>query len=390
MKFAISNFEIVLITSDGVRTISLDHPFYVEICRALQAGKDDDVMQMVNARETIAQRFEKIGTDVTVTEDAAVPSGYTVEVDGLNITGRLAEMITKFRQKGMPFKALVNFWKKVQENPNATGRESIIKFLTANHVPLLPNGNFLAYKGVFKTSDPYVFQAQHDRTFTYRLGHSAKLDRELCTVDVHNACGPGLHVGGFQHASTYGDTILDCEVDPKDVVSVPTSEQMKLRACSVLPVRVNPDKKFYAEEYVDLQAETICSSDKLPTVIPAPIIEKQADITSDQMRFDTQARDFITNKLTETERIRANRKLGRKNKVMWYRVQGKRVMVQRRVLAPGPEWSTIKPTSSVKGSKVKAMKLKGSEERRTWYSPKGERVRAVNKPGPTWSSHKRK
>lgn len=351
-----SNFDVVLITDTGVRTVGLDHPFYVEICRALKEGKDDEVLGFVDAKHKIAEKFEKISTDVTVTE-APTEKGYDVTIDGMKITGRIAELITNFKKLNLPFKALVNFWKKLQKNPNDTGRESMIAFLSANNVPLLPNGNFLAYKGVFRTEDSKKFTASHDRSFVYTLGQPATLERENCTVDIHNACGPGLHVGGFDHANTYGDTIIDCEVDPADVVSVPTAEQCKLRACKLLPIRVNVDRKCYAESYIDLASGTICEGAKPPAEV-----------------------------------VRANKKKKESKKTTWYLLKGNRLLVQRKVKKPGDEWSNTKPAAPVKGKKAPAVP-RGAVGMRTWYrlNRDGEvvRKRAIEKPA-GFSSHKPK
>mgnify|MGYP000135596539 CR=1 FL=1 len=199
MKFAFSNFEIVLVQPSGVRTVGLDHPFYLEICRALQAGDDDKVVSLLDAKKTIEDTLNKCSPGSCEVREAEDPGADPdIYMDGIKITGRLADMIVRFKQKGLPFTALRNFWKRVQANPLLVGKESMLEFLRENNVPLLPDGRFLAYKGVYKTDKEDTFQSVHDRNFIYRLGQMVTLNREQCTVDVENACGPGLHVGGHR------------------------------------------------------------------------------------------------------------------------------------------------------------------------------------------------
>jgi hypothetical protein len=368
MKFAISNFDIVLIAPEGVRTVGLDHPAYVDICKNLQAGKFDEVTRLLDVKAAIAAPYEKATLgQVEVRENADPMHAPEIFVDGLQVYGRVAEMITQCEKKGIPTKALKAFWKKVQANPLLVGKESMLSFLQNNNVPLLPNGNFLAYKGVFETSDPAKFTAVHDTSFVYTLGEPATLEREECTVDINNTCGPGLHVGGFNHATGYGNTIIDCEVDPADVTSVPQSEAAKLRACKVLPVRVNKDRICYAEEYLDLNKLTL---------------EKGAP---------------------EPKSVRADTKKsgGRTKKTTWYKLSGKQVLVQRKVKSPGSEWTAVKPNvdtvvktkgvSKAVSKPAKRLVLKGAAPMRTWYkilrNGTVDRIRAQEKPT-GYSSHK--
>ena len=361
MKFISSNFEIHLSTGTQIAMIGVDHPFYLDICRALKAGDDSEVNRLLDVPGAIVERFNKVGLGTaTINTETEV-----VSIDGIPISGRVLELITNFKKLHIPYTALLNFWKKLQKNPTHVGKDSMIRFLEHNNVPILPNGNFLAYKGVIKTDKPNVFHSVQDSSFLYKFGVVAELPRDQCTVDIGNCCGPGLHVGGFSHASGYGDTIIDIEVDPADVVSVPTAEDSKCRACKVLPVRVNIDRKCYEEAYIDLQK-----------------MEAVGDVSAHEHP--------PTDKIYKNE---SALKPKRKNKTTWYQQQGNRILIKRAVKKPGLGWNSQKPATS-KNKANRAFKLKGAAQDRTWYSygRNGEikRVRASIKPGPTWSSHKSK
>jgi len=360
MKFAFSNFEVVIISPAGVRTVGLDHPFYMEICRALQSGNDKDVITLLDAKAAIAKPFEKLSAVVEVKE--TLVGDPDIYVDGLKISPRVADLILKCKQRGIPFQALKKFWAKVQKNPLLVGKESMLDFITKNNVPLLPNGNFLAYKGVNSTAAPDEFTSVHDASFIYKLGTIATLPLSECTSDVNNACGAGLHVGGFKHASGYGNVMLDCEVDPSDVVSVPVHEHCKLRACKVLPMRVNKDRTHYTQDYILIQNGDVVQGVAKPPKNQCP--DKNAG--------------------------------GRNKKTTWYKKSGGLVMVQRKVVSPGAGWTSTKPTVKASGSKavskpVGKLSLPGAQGMRTWYKrlPKGllATLRAVRKPV-GYSSHK--
>lgn len=389
MKYQISNDEAIIVTPTGPRSIGPSHPFYFEICRALQHGVDAAVLAFLDAKVAMAKPFEAAtGGTVEVRESADPTGDPDIFVDGIQITGKVADMILKFKQKGIPFGALKKFWAKVQKNPLLVGKESMIDFLRHNNVPLLPNGNFLAYKGVQSTDDPKKFRACHDKSFIYELGKPATLEREHCTVDVNNSCGPGLHVGGFSHASGYGDTMLDCEVDPSDVVSVPSSETCKLRACRVLPVRVNTDRKVHEAEYISLSEETV-------RINPGAEVRNERD---EAARCETVHAD------TKPEKKKGG---GRNKKTTWYKAVGRdgsgEFISVRKVTCPGPQWTATKPTVTVvkpatKKKPAKAVSkagkrvvIKGAIPFRTWYKrlPNGtlDRLRAQEKPA-GYSSHK--
>jgi len=384
VKFTISNDEAVIITPAGPRTVTVSHPFYFEICKALQHGVDAAVIALLDAKTKMVEQavapFQRLGienTQVTVTDSvdpSCAPTVVATKVDGLKITGRVAEMITDFKKKGIPFKALQNFWAKLQKNPLLVGKESLLEFLAGNNVPLLPNGNFLAYKGVYKTDDPNVFVSAHDHTFKYTLGTVATLPRESCTVDVNNACGPGLHVGGFSYAAGYGNTMIDCEVDPADVTSVPRTESCKLRACKVLPVRVNVDRKCYEAEYVDLAKQALVKQNILPDEPEAAMAYTPVE---ESVCADTKKGG------------------GRNKKTTWYKQVGNKVISQRKVKKPGDDWSDVRPTAQVPGKAiskpVQKVSIKGAAEMRTWYKRLSngtiDRKRATSKPA-GYSSHK--
>jgi hypothetical protein len=65
------------------------------------------------------------------------------------------------------------------------------------------------------------------------------MDRKLCTVDRNITCSSGLHIGAWEYVHSFtGTRILECLIDPIDVVSVPTDyHNQKMRVCRYKVIR---------------------------------------------------------------------------------------------------------------------------------------------------------
>jgi hypothetical protein len=81
-----------------------------------------------------------------------------------------------------------------------------------------------------------------DRTGTFdnTPGNIVEMDRKDVTVDRHETCSSGLHVGAIAYLSSMygGGTWLEVLVDPSDVVSVPFDyNNQKMRVCRYKVIR---------------------------------------------------------------------------------------------------------------------------------------------------------
>ena len=160
-------------------------------------------------------------------------------------------------EQGAPVDVLVKFWKRLKENPSKESRESLYAFLEFNHVPLLPDGCFLAYKKVRKN-----FMDCHSGTIDNSPGRSPEMDRSKVDPHRHNTCSHGLHVAAYRYAAhSYGgggDILLDVKVDPKDVVTVPPDyNQQKMRVCKYTVICVHEEGGEIKKQVVDKKPEQI-------------------------------------------------------------------------------------------------------------------------------------
>ena len=86
-------------------------------------------------------------------------------------------------------------------------------------MPLTPDGNFLAYKGVREDYTDW-----HSGKFSNKVGDVNEMTRNNVCDDANVGCSDGFHAGSYEYAKGYahnGGNLMIVEIDPSDVVSVP-------------------------------------------------------------------------------------------------------------------------------------------------------------------------
>jgi hypothetical protein len=130
-------------------------------------------------------------------------------------------------RQGLPYKPLTRFVEKLMDNPSRRAVNELYAFLEHKNMPLTPDGNFLAYKGV--RSD---FTDWHSGQFTNKVGDVNEMPRRNVCDNANIGCSDGFHAGSLDYARQYGNGghLMVVEIDPADVVSVPLDcDQQKLR-----------------------------------------------------------------------------------------------------------------------------------------------------------------
>ena len=86
-------------------------------------------------------------------------------------------------------------------------------------MPITPEGNFLAYKGV----DEH-FKDKYTGKFDNSVGNVLDMKRNSVCDDANVGCSHGFHAGSYEYAKGWaggGGNLMVVEIDPADVVSVP-------------------------------------------------------------------------------------------------------------------------------------------------------------------------
>jgi hypothetical protein len=160
------------------------------------------------------------------------PSSGSVTIDNEEIHGTIADRIAAFYRQNLPYLPLVNFWRNIKSNPSEESKSHLFAFLEANQMPITHDGCFLAYKKV-KRDDQGNLVDCHSGKFCNNIGAVVTMDRDKVNPNRNETCSFGLHVGAYKYVKDFeGTTLLECKINPRDVVAVPNDyNNQKMRVC---------------------------------------------------------------------------------------------------------------------------------------------------------------
>ena len=144
---------------------------------------------------------------------------YTADGQEEALHGVVVDKILHFMRNKLPYKPLVRFVGKLANNPSRRAIDELYTFLEHKNMPITPDGNFIAYKGV--KSD---FKDHYSGKFDNSVGQTLSMRRNQVCDDADIGCSYGFHAGSYEYAKGYssgGGNLLRVEIDPSDVVSVP-------------------------------------------------------------------------------------------------------------------------------------------------------------------------
>ncbi|ASR76605.1 rIIB-like protein [Streptomyces phage Samisti12] len=231
-----SGGEVITVFANGEMFSALDtHPNWAGIKAGAEAD-DPNVIDLFDIGRTAQIRFERLSERVTVRNGK-------VHWDNVPVHSALTEQVVRFIENGQEdFGPLVEFFEKVQTNENEHSREQLFDWLKVHDFTILPNGNFIGYKGVRVNGDSYESIShgnaisngiEYTGAIPNPIGAVVEMPRDQVQHDPSVGCHTGLHVGTWEYASGFAQgAVLKVEVNPRDVVSVPTDcGWQKLRTC---------------------------------------------------------------------------------------------------------------------------------------------------------------
>lgn len=215
------------------------HPNYERIRAMCEAG-DEGVVALFDIANTAQERFRRLSERVSI-------SGGTIYLDGEAVDNSLTQQVVRFIDDGVDdFEPLVLFFEKVQNNPNPHSREQLYRWLANRDFTINTDGNIIAYKGVNVRSvdGENVYESishgraivdgeVHNGAIPNPIGAVVEMPRNDVQHDPSVGCHTGLHAGTWNYASGFAQgAVLTVEINPRDVVSVPTDcEDQKMRVC---------------------------------------------------------------------------------------------------------------------------------------------------------------
>lgn len=238
-------------------TVQKDHINYEAIMKLIKANgamtKLEDFKKLFSVKESI-ESFEFEGTKL-ILNDMEVE----IHIDGKKeqtISSKLLNRIIAIFKaedevlKEMQFVAIVRFIRNLYQNPSYRSVKELYGFLEKNDLPITQDGTFLAYKKV-----RYDYMDIHSGTFDNSIGKVCEMARHDVEDNSEVTCSCGLHACSFDYLENYGSSDLDrivvVEINPKDVVSIPTDyNHAKLRCCYYKVVDEIPAVEVQLSKYI--------------------------------------------------------------------------------------------------------------------------------------------
>lgn len=232
--------------ADGDVYVAVDtHPNWNNIIKAVYAEEEGtDWPTLFDASLYVVSKFTRLSTRVTA-------SGGELFLDGDPLHGTLSDAILRGLEHEEDVTPLVNFLEKVSTNPSQDSRDSLYAWMTSSgkEFVITPDGDFIGYKGVradfgsSRAGDGIVNGVQHgaDTHLDHTPGNVIEMPRSEVDDNRGEACGRGLHVGTWDHSRSFGTVRLAIRVNPRDVVSVPTYDNSKMRVCRYVSLGVRDE-----------------------------------------------------------------------------------------------------------------------------------------------------
>jgi hypothetical protein len=201
--------------------------------------KNDDVESFVRHYD-IRKAFEDYTVGNVVIKGSEVFYGET------KLGGVVVDRIFDFMSNGLPIEPIMRFVNKLFSNPSSRAVNELYRFLEHKNMPITPDGNFRAYKGL--NSDFYSVtagkltlvqgQSRDDGRINNAVGQVVECVRHQVDDNKDNTCSYGLHAGSLEYATGFAQgKMVIVEIDPKDVVSIPSDcNGQKLRTCKYVVV----------------------------------------------------------------------------------------------------------------------------------------------------------
>lgn len=204
VNYHVLNDSVVLNYSGKTLVVSKSDERFEPVIQAIKENRLDDIPGLVE----IERAFNGGGIEL---RDGLL------HIDGTPLPPELSKRILAFRDSGLPYQPLLNFWSNLKQNPSFNSRQMLYKFLEHNGHPLTEDGHFIAYRGVSNE-----FKDLHSGRFDNSPGKVCEVPRDQVDDNPNNTCSFGLHVACYDYAKGFGPKLVEVKVNPKDVVAVPT------------------------------------------------------------------------------------------------------------------------------------------------------------------------
>lgn len=288
--------NVVVVLEDGtVLVADHNHARFDDIKLRVMSQDWDDIEKLFSVGKGIVTAFEKIGTRVTIRDDKLF-------FEGEKLDDSLADLIVRLYNEDADYEPFVRFLEKLKNNPNGHSVENLFRWLRNGSFALDWQGNILAYKGLSndftsRTSGSAIHNGQPFNGYIpNNVGDVIEMDRGQVQHNPSVGCSVGLHAGTWNYASTFGPIVVLIQIDPRDVVSVPTDcNDEKMRVCRYKVVAVVEDElesAYYGVKVPQVELDNDrFSDDSLP--FDADADDDDIDVELAKLKFNVGDRVVV-------------------------------------------------------------------------------------------------
>ena len=202
--------------------INASSPLYA---KAFDAFKSKDWEAFIHAVDPAV----KINSLFAKYESVEVKNGL-LYVDGDAVDSVVADRLIQMLSNEVDVLPVLKFVYRLRLNPSSRAVNELYTFLEHKCLPITESGTFLAYKAIRAN-----YHDKHSGKFDNSVGQVLEMPRNKVDDDKLVGCSYGFHAGTLDYATNFAcgdDKIVLVEIDPADVVSIPTDcEFQKLRTC---------------------------------------------------------------------------------------------------------------------------------------------------------------
>jgi hypothetical protein len=209
IPYILTDNSLTVVINGKSLTMSSEAANFPSAKQALSEGRYDELEDLFD----MAKAIEKYANGNVRIESNTLYYGEEV------VNNHVVDRILDFMHDDLPFEPLVKFLEKLLDNPSRRAVDELYRFLEHKNMPLTPDGNFLAYKGV-----KHDFTDCYSGSFDNSVGQVLEMPRRSVCDDANVGCSHGFHAGSYEYAKSYasnGGNLMIVEIDPADVVSVP-------------------------------------------------------------------------------------------------------------------------------------------------------------------------
>lgn len=191
----------------------------------------------------ITKKVEEIEKKIDVkineqTKEKEIDLGNNVIVKADDVQHLIDQAAFSNNEKGL--KEFLKRMKGVAKKRKHTVNE-LLEFMKRGRMPIANDGAIIAYKILKKTKKQGVFVDPHTGRVEQKVGSHVYMPESKVDDNRRADCGVGLHVctRGYINSFWGNDRVLTLvKVYPENIITVPTNESTKMRACAYQIVRL--------------------------------------------------------------------------------------------------------------------------------------------------------